>query len=428
MEKYKVALLMLFLALIFSSGCVNRYSDCTGGIIDPADPLYTCCVRPGETIPDPNPNSRDCCPGTEQEVIPNTAPQQFKCVLTLQSYWGAWQYAALLAVLISAFLVSLAYMTGSIFSNQMLIAWAKNELYQVMASAFILGCFIGILFMVQAGIAGELEDAGVPCAGTDCHILLANRYLEVMYDDSAIMARSIIRVNSVLMFFRHFGVTAELLVQPYFGIVLSPAAGLGIPAESLKNTMDVLIKIMMLIKAQQIALGLIKDGLFPVLLVMGLVFRTFFFTRKLGGLLIAVAVGMYLVYPLVFVLAHNIWLDSIHTQTKSDGTPIGSYILKANVSGNLTYLIYPNYDSGTGQTDRLLKIRSNLTGLRKSLGEIVTGNFIIGEGGFIEKTSILLVYTTFIPFVALMTTIGFVRGLSSVLGGDIEIAGLTRIL
>ncbi len=431
-NKAKLTIALFLCLLAISSGCVNRYQDCDQNHMGPGDPQYSCCLRPGEVSPDPSHPARTCCPGTTPMKLGSETADH--CHLALEGYWSSWQSIAVLAVLISAFLVSLAYMLGHIISSQMLIMWAKNELFQVLASAFLLGALIGLVFMMQQALASEISSAsggGITCIGNNCHIMVANQYLEVMYNDASTMARGIVRVNSAILFFRNLYVSAELLVSPYYGAIMYPLAGLGIPSESLKNTLDVLIKVMMLLKAQQIALNLIAFSLFPTLLVMGLVFRTFFFTRKLGGLLIAIAIGLYLIYPLVFILAHNIWLSSIYKDRSlslSHDTNIGSYIVKSDIGGNLVQLLYPTLGPGESNIDRLLKVRSMTSGLTDSLGGIVTGEWLIGDGGYIEKTSLLLVYATLIPFIALMTTIGFVRGLSIILGGDMEIAGLTHLI
>jgi hypothetical protein len=417
---------VLFLSLLLvSAGCVNRYEGCDSAHMDPNGPLYSCCIRPGDKIPDPLHPARICCTGTQSNGD--------KCVYSTGTFWSSWVYVALLAVIISALIVSLAYMTGSFFGNQMLLAWAKNELFQVMASAFIIGTLIGTLTFVQAGLASEIARTGTACAGFNCHIRLADNYLETVYNDTGVMAESVIRVNTLVSLIRSIRIIPELFEAPYFGITVQPFSGLGILAETLKTTLDTIMKIMMLLKLQQILLSYIEFALFPILLVMGIVLRTFFFTRKLGGLLIAIAIGLYLVYPMFFVIAHTMWLGTMHKDrmaSTSFSTNIGSYVVISHTEKDIENVVYADIDQTTGETGftRLEKLRQSTGHLKEKIGYYVDQEYIIGEGGFLEKTSILLVYATFIPFIALMVTIGFVRGLSMLLGGDVEIAGLTRIL
>jgi hypothetical protein len=254
-----------------------------------------------------------------------------------------------------------------------------------------------------------------------------------VYSDTAIMSRDIVTITSVLHTIRMVTFVGEEFVASYFGMQIRPFAGLGIPVESLKSALDILVKVMMLLKLQQILLNYIELALFPILFVMGIVLRTFFFTRKLGGLLIALAIGLYIVYPMVYVIAHGMWMTTIDKvrDPNSLTTDIRSSILKTQLDTDPRYdLNNLLYDPGDANNEeRLANFRENSGGLGIDLGKnIIDGEWLIGERGVLEKTGILLVYATFVPFIALMTTIGFVRGLSVLLGGDVEIAGLTHLL
>jgi hypothetical protein len=424
MKKIAVAF-ALFAFLLALSGCVNRYEGCAAG---------ACCNLPGK---DCTLTSDACCGGTYCKATPDAddAPELGTCQYSMASYWDAWQQVALLAVLISMFLAVLAYMAGYALSNQMLLAWAKQEIFQVLVSAFLLGSLIAIIATTQTAMSSDLVSGGTFVCPPDhaCHIALAKEYVNAMYDDSAKMARSIVKVNSILVFLKNFKLVPELTIAPYMGItVLQPLAGLGIIYDSLRTCLDVLIKVMMLLKVQEIIFDFIELALFPILLVMGLIFRTFFFTRKLGGLLIALAIGLYLVYPVVFILGHNMFVHTVTTD-RTDPTSFVSY--NVNIVSNIVVVDTSDAEAkfqselpdGT-RIDFFESILNTIGGAGETIIGYGSGQYVIGEGGFLDKTGLLLVYATFIPFAALMTTIGFVRGLSVALGGDIEIAGLTRLL
>ncbi len=353
---------------------------------------------------------------------------------------------AIILLLMSAFIVAVAYMVAYALSNQMLMAWAKSEFFQVMASTFILGATVGLLFTIQLTLAQEINASGaasgipvdlcdttsISASGVpNCHIELAYAYLDIIYNDASATARDIMAWNTVFILLRGLSLGIDLFAPPYFGINLVPLAGLGILSESITTALDIIIKVMMVIKVQQILLNYIETALFPILMVMGLVFRSFFFTRRLGGLLIAIAIGIYLVYPLVYVFAHNIWLNTIYKDRSAAigyNTNINSYTWQGHIHQNITEVVSPTVVPGETLYDKLLKMSNRRGGLYDDFMRYVSGDFIIGEGGMLEKTAILLVYATFIPFIALMVTIGFVRGLSISIGGDVEIAGLTRFI
>lgn len=443
-----LALLAFVLAIsIVSSGCVNRYEGCIQDHIYPnfasgaSDPDYTCCIQPGGVYPDPihRNRARVCCSGTEPMQLAGETGQ--RCHYTFTSYLSSWESIALLAVIISALLTALAYMVAHLLSNQMLLIWAKNEFFQVMASAFIVGSFIGFVFFLQGAIVSQIGNPAIcdpsarsPSGIPDCHILLAHSYLGYVYSDTVIMSRDIVEINSALHTIRMVTFVGEEFVASYFGMPIRPFAGLGVPVESLKTAFDILVKVMLLLKLQQILLNYIELALFPILFVMGIVLRTFFFTRKLGGLLIALAIGLYLVYPMVYVIAHNIWFMTIRKDRAGDPQTetIGSSIIKSHLDRRTEYdlqLKLFNPDPSLTNEQRLAQFRETSGGISEDIGEVVINQgYVIGNGGVLEKTGILLVYATFVPFIALMTTIGFVRGLSVLLGGDIEIAGLTHLI
>ena len=62
------------------------------------------------------------------------------------------------------------------------------------------------------------------------------------------------------------------------------------------------------------------------------------------------------------------------------------------------------------------------------IGQPQENNWVVGNDGVLENTAKLLIYATFIPFIVLMGTIAFIKGLSPLLGGDVEIAGITHLI
>ena len=83
---------------------------------------------------------------------------------------GSWQPIALSAILISFFIVSLAYMLAEFIRSPELNAWAKNELYEVFISVFLLA---SVVFFVALGNS----IAGYFTMGAD-HIEWGKAYLE----------------------------------------------------------------------------------------------------------------------------------------------------------------------------------------------------------------------------------------------------------
>jgi hypothetical protein len=72
---------------------------------------------------------------------------------------------------------------------------------------------------------------------------------------------------------------------------------------------DWAIKIMMLTKFQEVLLRFIAIGLFQALFVIGAILRTFMFTRRLGGLLLGMAIAFYFVFPAFYAYGALVMID-----------------------------------------------------------------------------------------------------------------------
>jgi hypothetical protein len=216
----------------------------------------------------------------------------------------------------------------------------------------------------------------------------------------------------------------------------------------------------------------IQAVLFPSLLALGIILRTFFFTRKVGGLLIAIAIGLYTVYPLMYIMLGSYMDFNVRNfyYPMNDPThwyaPVmcsgGSFIPGGNdpnapfcISnlGMLSYIIpgLPTAVANFGDADFMFR-----NGCVTSDPNVCPGSTCPGSPNFccpgaancpanslppdvyagmrsqydgvLPTIGYLIVPAVFIPLIILLVTISFVTVLSSTLGGDVDIAGLTRIL
>ena len=160
-------------------------------------------------------------------------------------------------------------------------------------------------------------------------------------------------------------------------------------------------------KPQEVGL-VYATSLAGLLFIIGIVTRSVWFLRKFGGLLIAIGIGLYIILPLIYVLS---WytIDK-STATYSDleiDLPKADANLKDAIGSIAVSGFEPNIDSLFTQYNdegKTIKI-----GILDALGRAYLSNIVI-------------------PLLALFTTIGFVRQFSPMIGGDVEIAGLTRII
>jgi hypothetical protein len=385
-------------------------------------------------------------------------------------------------------------MAGMALGDPKLSSWAKSELAQVFFSI--------IIFIFAVALAGSMDvwlktislassdprwityvNSGVCCTdanscisgvvqtrGRACHIEIASDYLQMMYESTRLEAKSLLSGYSFYGFLGHLSVSISDILKELATLGTYPFAGLNLSADYYSMLFDLATKTMLTIRAQQIFIDFIWFPLFPVMLSMGLVLRMFYFTRKLGGLLIALALSFYIVFPMFYVLADAIFWGFVGGWTVSAANPQG-WQAYANtyddaVGGDsavpmqeqtIDLGISPkqifdassnkmNFDMcGTASDDEKLQLNNLFTDFKGKYGVVehshwydqfldavesplFLGDSPFGRGGPIGTLANIMVFTIFIPFIAFMTTLASFKVLSAALGGDVEISLLSRLI
>jgi hypothetical protein len=254
------------------------------------------------------------------------------------------------------------------------------------------------------------------------------------------------------------------------------------------------MKIMMLTKFQEVLLRYIAIALFPALFVIGAILRTFTFTRRLGGLLLAMAIGLYFIFPAFYAFgalvmldlksqAYNDWMTNdkanpasltgqripdppiANTMYINDTIPVlgGPSVTTTQLHQDLSdYSAQgesPTGDAFTSQMETGKDQNGNplmpLSGTDLSASHTVTDqdmqkafntvsefkDTMSKEGkydhfltnawkanGPVDALARITFWSLFFGLFSIIGTIGAIRSLSITFGGDIEIAGLTRLI
>ncbi|MEM0074465.1 MAG: hypothetical protein QW091_00155 [Candidatus Micrarchaeaceae archaeon] len=137
-----------------------------------------------------------------------------------------------------------------------------------------------------------------------------------------------------------------------------------------------------------------------ILMPLGLVLRAFYPSRKLGGFLIAAAIGMYAVFPLTYVL--NAYVASGFTSSASTGSNQVSI-----VSGTLQQSLANVTASGTGL------LSSAYTAIKSAINDVASLlNMLFGLVAY------LIVYAFVLPAFSVVITVISVKELAQLLGSD----------
>ena len=395
--------------------------------------------------------------------------------------WG-WSSMVGLALFIVLLLLTLGYMMAAFMQDDRLKAWVGRELGQVFFSAVIIVVAVLLVGSLDSwlrtlSLAGSPEwqnyvNYGVCCVpgnacalpsasdvrGRACHIELATDYLQILYETSRHSASTYLNNYGWYAFLSRISLSTTIVMKFLAGLSFSPFAGLEMTAEFFSLLFDMSIKTMMLLRAQQMFLDFIWYPFFPVMISMGLVLRIFYFTRKLGGMLIAISLALYVVFPMFYVLSNAIlWGFMTHSTANSwehfgntysepgaggetlpaAGGQSLSPMQRAKGAFSQPAIKIDICNSSTKSEQDNMKLAMDGVGNKWDFYEggkwysqalsFATGKAFEPDGP-IAHLALLMVFTIFIPFLSLMTSLAAFKVLSPMLGGDVEISLLSRLI
>lgn len=254
------------------------------------------------------------------------------------------------------------------------------------------------------------------------------------------------------------------------GVSFTPYAGIDSMKRNFKNMGSILT-----MATESFIAQLILSSMFlyiwPYLLFIGLVLRATFFTRKIGGLFIALAIGGILFFPIMFsaeylALGNGVPLtqaqlnaygyNSVNAQTLQlpAGCTGGTTSKPSCGSYNLNFYTLPSFkeiaiqnqcwtphyilDEGLDVGGWLVApigflvnlVNHFLTGAPVGLFPIVcsTTNLAVMILQMWQAVAITGIITWIIPILNIMIVLSGVRGISGLMGGDTTLAGLSRLI
>jgi hypothetical protein len=333
---------------------------------------------------------------------------------------------------ITALLLGIAYMLSKVFMVPAWEAWAKEEFGNLLFTAFILLAFIMFAGVIEfasdqlardvlfssgtnswwsySGGSGRWNLLGAPASCPyPCHFYIARGFLGSVYEEYGRTIKSTAVAFSTSRLFESLGIGVNMDIMPWFtkfdlafGLPIYP--GRAVFDNSLSKALGELLRMSGAMKAQEVALAYVP-GLAGAFFVAGTLFRIPWFTRKLGGLMIAMGIGIYAILPLVYMLG---W----YTIDRS------SVVFNEDMlSTDLTSVSFGSLGNSLGGSTSVDSLFTDYDGSGK---EVKIGLLdMVGRGYLLN---------TWLPILAIFATIGFVRHFSPMIGGDVEIPGLTRLI
>ena len=394
--------------------------------------------------------------------------------------WG-WQGLATVAMAAVISLLSIGYMAALFLNDEQMKAWVKNELGQVFYSLLILIFVVALVSFADDWLRAASTIAAKPewssyvnnavccdtaattgCLGVvrnrACHMELAFDHLQLLYETVRESAISFLNNYWVYGFLSNLSVSIGFILdEKSAGLSTMPFAGLSMPADLFSVLFEMAVKIMMLIRAQQIFLDFIAYPFFPVFLSIGLILRILYFTRKLGGLLIAIALSAYIVFPMFYVISGGVLFGFLGGWGDAGWTAFGStYDTSKSIDKGIT----ADFGNSTKSKETIGQARINIDICNEdtenqnsmtSLGDAFASTWklyehgkwysgfsdtvnnalpsgLFGETGPIATLATVMVFAVVTPFLALMTSLACIKAFSPLIGGDVEISVLSRLI
>jgi len=355
---------------------------------------------------------------------------------SLLAAWPDWITWTAIIMLGTATIIGIAYMIGKTFAIPSWEAFAKDEFANILFTAFIAFMFIsfvGVIESVTNSLATDMLSS-VPATqsstaiqywtyndatgrwGTSptpgscqypCQFYIARAFLGSTYEKYAGQIKEVSKALATSKYLESIGMgfAFELKGLPGFDPLainfgLPLYSGRAIFNNSLATALSEFLNTAANLKLQE-SLLVYLSGLSGIFFVSGLLFRILWFTRKFGGLLIAAGIGIYTIFPIAYALA---WytVDRTTVTIQEDTLPAGTVSEGGIGAPGTTDIssLFTEYD-GKGKPTKV--------GLLDSLG----------------RSYIMTMVT---PMIAIFITLGFIRQFSPMIGGDTEVAGLSKLI
>ena len=227
-------------------------------------------------------------------------------------------YGFQIGVIIIAIMITISGMVlgiGYALDDRKIKEFGRSEIYQSVISGVLLGSFL--LLFANGGAVSSLVNAVTLSNGTSfsCQAIMQNNaalcfasnylngpkqytFMNRSYDSlmtiSTGFLASLVALNSVL------GILAGIKIS--LVIVSLSFAGVMQPfLNEIQYAISALIAIIVGISIESSLLSFVALTATTLVLPIGLLLRTFYPTRKLGGFFIALSIGMYVVFPLSYL-------------------------------------------------------------------------------------------------------------------------------
>lgn len=218
-----------------------------------------------------------------------------------------WRAISVLAIILSVILIAIAYMVGQGFEMPEIKAWAQTEMVQVFMTIIIIIAFTATALMLDTLVEQIVQGSnlGFSCSGSmNCAVNVSQQYLGGLTETALHQTKENIveSQKAAQLGYSRFGLSTPILIPMLqMSTSFTFTAGKLMDVDRRLIVIEYLGNILASLYSQEFFVTQISFKLAPFILAIGIVGRSFFLTRKMGGLLMAVAIGVMYVFPLMYV-------------------------------------------------------------------------------------------------------------------------------
>lgn len=362
-----------------------------------------------------------------------------------------WFVLTIIAIFISFSLSAIAYMLSKLFESESLFKWSKTEFLYALSTTFILLLIFTIFISLDKLMVGFALQASESQPAVYAQVKAYSKD-----NPHALLALYLDRISTCAreeyVWIGCLSVIPMTLSKSSVGDKAAQGKDNAdfIVASTEKVTMNLLNSAMYQITyavyssyVQKHLLLFVQQTMLTLFLPLGILLRTFPFTRGAGNMFIALAIGFYVVYPTAYAmtLVISMPLNSLETacgiaKTTSSFSDY-AHSCGAAIAEGSTYLVSGATSAGLqgvykrgidafgkdtllGRASGMLSMTSS-TFVRYSAASVSAGTFLYLLYDEVTRVfSSLLVYVLLFPLVMLGITLTFIKFFADFLGAGVE--------
>ncbi len=313
---------------------------------------------------------------------------------------------SVIVMLISLSIASIFFMIGTAMQHTRIISWSKDLLFQLLGTAVILGIYLTIVAtldfwapaLLSTNWASPLDSTvrGISVEGWSSLNSYTQRYVGCLITYTNNSIKRIMTFTSTVSTIGSTSINLQTGPYSQYFSVFPTGGGLtSIGSIVIAAIAGTLVQLKIQLDLLSLALPL-----FNVILPLGLIFRSFPYTRTAGAAMIAIVIGFTIFLPIFYLLIEDIGYQYYNKNVCNESPP------------EIGFVKMTGFAISAAQNDVLDKM----------------GDFF-GEGGDFEGlVKILLIQATILPFVAYLVVLNITKRIAELMGGEIDFSTLVRLI